>query len=216
MRKILYLSLLISFISFSQQKKNWFFGMEIGCNSITSFEFGESNKSFQGGFLAEYYTGNHWSLIGRIKYFKTGVSFFKPNTHNGSWLDLGSDGFYGEFNGEVISVPITMKYEFKVLNKFRGNLKLGLAYNYETKSEYNFSSNLDSKNPKSFGSLNTGLGLSYYVSNKTAFNLDVESYQFGGYKANSSSDGSMNFGFPKNYYTTNCLINIGIKHNFKK
>lgn len=77
MKKIYLLLSLISIVSYSQQKKDWFFGAELGLNTITSFNLGEPNKSFQGGILAEYYMGNHWSLTGKIKYFETGVSFFK-------------------------------------------------------------------------------------------------------------------------------------------
>ena len=54
-------------------KGNWHFGGEMGSNTMTSFNLGESNKSFQGGVVAEYYTGRHWSVSGRIKYFETGV-----------------------------------------------------------------------------------------------------------------------------------------------
>jgi hypothetical protein len=92
MKKVFLLSVLFPIISLSQHKKDWFFGAEIGNNTINSFQLGDPNKSFQGGIIAEYYTGESWSLIGRIKYFKTGVSFYSQSTHTGGWFDLGSDG----------------------------------------------------------------------------------------------------------------------------
>ena len=49
----------------------WFFSAEIGTNTITSYTLGEPNKSFQAGILAEFYTGRHWSLTGKVKYFET-------------------------------------------------------------------------------------------------------------------------------------------------
>ncbi len=211
MKKVILLSVLFPLICLSQHKNEWFFGAEIGNNIINSFQLGEPNKSFQGGIVAEYYTGESWSLIGRIKYFKTGVSFYSQSTHSGSWFDLGSDGYFGVFNGSVISIPVDIKNEFNITSKIKGNVKLGLAYNREIKSEYYFSSNLNTDNSKSFTSLNAGFGINYYLTNKTAFYIDLETYQLGGYKA--SSNGLV---FTKNYYTTNNLINIGIKHNFKK
>ena len=99
-KKIYLLLSLISIVSYSQQKKDWFFGAELGLNTITSFNLGEPNKSFQGGILAEYYMGNHWSLTGKIKYFETGVSFFKAGT-NGTYL--GSETKALIFKGNVLS-----------------------------------------------------------------------------------------------------------------
>jgi hypothetical protein len=63
---------------------------------------------------------------------------------------------------------------------------------------------------KNFGSYNSGIGFSYFLNKKMAVYIDIETYQLGGYKGNN--DG---FIFPKNYYTTNNLINIGIKYNLK-
>jgi hypothetical protein len=51
----------------------WFFGAEIGLNTITSINPNNTN-SIQGGILAEYYFEKHFSISGRIKYFETGVS----------------------------------------------------------------------------------------------------------------------------------------------
>jgi len=46
--------------------------------------------------MAEYYFANSWSLFGRIKYFKTGLSF-------------SSSSSFGQFNGAVISIPLNVK-----------------------------------------------------------------------------------------------------------
>lgn len=54
----------------------------------------------------EYYTGRHWSLSARIKYFKTGV----VNKVNSS---------IGIFNGAVISMPLNIKWELN------GNIEFG-------------------------------------------------------------------------------------------
>jgi Outer membrane protein beta-barrel domain len=190
--------------------RNWFFGVEIGQNTITSFSFGEQNKSFQGGVLAEYYTGRHWSLTGRVKYFKTGLSFFQPNTHSGSWFDLGHDPSFGQFEGDILTFPINIKWEFLIHKNFRGSLNLGTNYAIETKSNYYYSENKKSNYAKDYWGTNIGFGCIYFISKKTGVFVDVESY-LGGYKGNS--DG---FIFSKSYYTTNTLVNFGFKYNFKK
>jgi Outer membrane protein beta-barrel domain len=191
---------------------NWYFGAEIGNNTITSFTQGESNKSFQGGLLAEYYTGRHWSLSGRIKYFETGVSFYEAERRSSSVIfNLDFKGFSGQFKGAVISIPIDLKWEYRIFKNLRGNFKIGYAYNLETKSNYKFSENLKTDYYKSFSSINTGLGLNYFINKKSAIYIDFENYSFGGAKGNNQG-----FFWTTYYYTENNIINIGFKYNFKK
>ena len=220
MRSKLVIMLFLSLISnkiISQEienvnpKGNWYFGAEIGSNNINSFSAGGNKNSFQAGVLSEYYFSRHWSLSGRIKYFKTGVSFYKPNTYSGGWINLGSEESFGNFDGAVISIPLDIKWEFRIYKNLAGNLKLGYAYNIETKSNYgNYSENLKTDYPKQYGGFNIGYGLNYFMNKKTALYLDVEFYSGG---AKGYSDGF----FGKNYYyTQNVLINLGIKYNFKK
>lgn len=220
MKKIL-LTLLLPFLATAQEntkseivnpKGNWFFGAEIGENTITSFNLGEPNKSFQGGVLTEYYTGRHWSLSGKIKYFETGVSFYRPSTHSSGWFDLGHDENFGTFNGAVIAIPIAIKWEFRIRRNLRGYLKTGFAYNYETKSNYNFSKNVNTNHAKDFGSYNSGIGFSYFINKKMAVYLDLENYTFGGRKAEYENFILWN----TVYYTENSHLNFGIKYNFKK
>jgi hypothetical protein len=192
-------------------KGKWFFGAEIGINKISSFSNGESTNSFQGGILTEFYFAKHWSLTGRIKYYNTGVSFYKPNTHTGSWLDLGTDESFGNFKGAVISIPLDIKWEFRIYKNLGGSLKLGYAYNIESTSNYgNYSANLNTDFPKQYGSADAGYGLNYFMNKKMAVYLDVEFYSG---TAKGYSDGF----FGRNSYNTeNYLINFGIKYNFKK
>lgn len=101
----------------------WFFGAEIGLNTITSIHPNHKANLFQGGVLAEYYFAKHWSASARIKYFETGVS----NKYDSSKV---------YFEGAVISVPLNIKWEYRISNNFSGNLKLGVALNQEIKSNY--------------------------------------------------------------------------------
>jgi hypothetical protein len=65
--------LFISFNGYSQNKKDWFFGTEIGNNTIISYKLNEPKNSLQTGILAEYFLNEMLSISGRVKYFKTGV-----------------------------------------------------------------------------------------------------------------------------------------------
>jgi len=179
-------------------KDNLYLGMEVGTNSITTYANNEPNNSIQIGILAEYYLSKQWSILGRVKYFQTGVSFL--NNSN-----------YGKFEGTVISLPINIKWEFRIYKNLKTNLKFGGAYNFETRSNYHFPTNIETNNSKTFANLNVGFGLNYFLSKKTAVFIDIETYKYGGYKGNNQG-----FVLSKNYYTENNIINVGIKYNLKK
>lgn len=189
-------------------KNNLYLGIEIGRNTITSFYGKEPSVSFQGGCLIEYYYAKHWSVVGRIKYFETGVSYSKQS-FNGTYLS--SEGIDILFKGSVISIPINLKWEYRIYKNLLGNVKLGLAYNYETESKYNFSENISTDYPKNFGSFNSGIGITYLLNKKTAIYIDYENYLFGGYKGNDKG-----FIWKTSLNTENNLVNLGMKFNLKK
>jgi hypothetical protein len=201
--------LLIPILGISQQKKDWFFGAELGLNTITSNSenLEQNNNSIQGGFVAEYYLSKHWSLIGKIKYFDTGASYFVQGNNS---IIFGSETRLLMFEGSVLSIPLALKWNYRLFPNLKGNLKAGLAYNFETKSNYS-SINMDTNYSKNFGSFTAGLGLEYTVSPKTILYVDFDTNQFGGYKGKKYALISFN----DNIYTTNNLLSFGMKHNFK-
>ena len=139
----------------------------------------------------------------------------------GSGSSIGSSYFgggykiessYGYFKGEVITLPLNIKWEFRIWKNFSGNLNLGLNYNFETESNY-FSTNIDDfekYSAKEYSSYNTGFGFNYFISKKKAVFVNIESY-IGGTRGQTES-----FIFSKPIYNTNTLINFGYKYNFKK
>jgi predicted porin len=177
-------------------RNNWFFGIEIGNNKITSFSFNEPKNYFQVGLLAEYYFAKHWSATARVKYFKTGLSFIKSAS-------------YGTFKGAVISVPLNIKWEYRIVKNFSGNFKLGIALNNEVESNYDYSQNSKSDYDKSFTSFNSGLGFNYFLNKKMSIYGEYESYIWG-----NDRDESDFLEIEPNS-TNNNLINFGIKYNFK-
>ena len=201
--KKLFLLVLTPFLINAQIKKevinpkgNWYFGVEVGNNKIISYEFNEPKNSFQTGILAEYSFNNFFSVSGRVKYFKTGVSFKSLNRPIG-----------GHFDGSVICIPINANVNFNFNTKFYPTLKLGLAWNRETESNYTFTNSYS----KTFISINLGAGLNYNLNKKVVIYSTIEGYFFGGYKGNSQS-----FLFSKNYFTENIVINLGVKRSIFK
>lgn len=184
-------------MEFVNPKGNWYFGAEIGINRASSLSLGEDKNSFQGGVLAEYYFAKQWSLSGRVKYFKTGVSF-------------DESGGYGVFNGTVIAIPINVKWEFRVYKNLKAYLKLGYVYNIETKSEYgNYSHNLSVDYLKYYGGVNVGYGFNYFINEKMAVYIDFEGYS-------GASKGTTERFFGRHSHNVeNSLVNFGFKYNFK-
>lgn len=175
-------------------KGEWYFGMEIGSNRIISIQDSPKTESFQVGLLAEYYLSNQWSLKGRIKYFKTGLSF-KNNKYR--------------FDGKVISIPINLKWEFKVFKNLKGNLNLGLAFNQEIKSKYSYPKLESTDFSQFFTNINSGIGFNYFISKRFTVYTNIEIYLWG----NNRNNNDFLSIIPNS--TNNRIFNLGIKHNFK-
>ena len=175
----------------SSLKQKWFFGLEFGTNRIISFQGEPRTESFQIGLLTEYYLSNQWIITGRVKYFKTGLSF--KNNKN-------------RFEGKVISIPINFKWEFKIFNNLKGNLNFGLALNQEVERKYSYP-NTDFSSL--FTNFNTGIGFSYFISKRMAVYTNIEVYLWGNDRDNNDFITIV----PNS--TDNRLFNLGIKYNFK-
>lgn len=216
----LFAIILMSFFSnkiVSQINKNkpskgkWYIGAEIGLNTIQSYNLNEFNKSIQGGILLEYYFAKQLSLSGRIKYFKTGVSFHKDGISSGFASFFSSPSYSGKFNGETFTIPLDVKWNFVTYKNLYGNIKIGYAYSIETKSEYlNYTDNLATNYPKDYSSINFGFGLDYYLNKKTALYINYE-YYIGAEKGKTPSLLSNG-----NQHLQNEIFNIGIKFHLKK
>lgn len=218
MRKIyglIILMVIFSSGSFAQEKDSVinpkgriYFGVEVGNNAIRSFEFNEPNNSFQGGLLAEYYFARHWSVSGRIKYYKIGASFSE-----GSSLDFSNKTTYdsGRFNGEAILIPLDVKWEFRLYKNLAGFLKLGYALSIETQSEYSdyspsITDNFSNHNHNFFA----GYGLSYFINKKDAVFISVENFVGG----NKGKQSGLNIFDDGRKYLENTFINVGYKRSF--
>lgn len=175
-------------------KGKWFFGAEFGLNTITSVHPDPEN-SIQGGILAEYYFAKHWSATGRMKYFSTGVT-------------NKNDPAKGLFDGAVISVPVNIKWEYKIATHFSASVQLGVAFNQEIKSNYYYPPNEKTNYSTFYGTFNPGIGLHYFISEQTAIYMNYEAYVLG----NDRDEADWLQIVPNS--PNNNLFNIGVKHHF--
>jgi len=182
--------------------KMWFFGGEIGITKIDSYSKGEPSTFFQGGIFAEYYFARKWSMTARLKYFKIGES------HGGASILPFLSESYHRFDGEVISLPINIKLEYRVIKNFRGNIKIGPVFNKEIVSNYFYPIDKSTNYSTFFIDYNFGFGFSYFISSRTAFYIDFEFKGLG-----KDRDDSPTFIVP--HSTDNSFINIGVKYSFK-
>lgn len=212
---LLFLVLTFSTGLFAQEKDSIvnprgkiYFGIEVGHNTISSFEFNESKTSFQGGLSAEYYFARHWSVSGRIKYYKIGASF----SDDGSLLEsLKTTYTSGRFVGEAVMIPLDIKWEFRLYRNWAGFIKCGYALSIETKSEY---SNYSPEIIENFSNYNhsffAGYGLTYFINEKDAVFFSVEGFVGG----NKGKQEGWHFFDDGRKYLTNTLINVGYKRCF--
>ena len=158
---------------FSQEiiipKGYWYFGAEVGTNSILSNEF-QNSTDFQFGVSSEYYFAKQWSLFSKIKFYKTQVAY----SHQPNILSNGAKPYNTLlFDGNIISVPLNIKWEFRIVKNFKGYLTTGFAYNVETKSNYEIPNNPNpdvSMFPTNYLSSNSELGFEYFLNKYPQYN----------------------------------------------
>ena len=200
-------------------KHNWYFGANIGLNNIgqsTTFIVPDTNydkKGFQVGIFAEYYVAKQWSITNKISYFETGLDYyyFSPGV-SGYIMSSPAKTYSAKFSGQVLATSLQTKWEFRLIKNFKGYLKLGIGYYFETHSSYeNYNNDINEGNyPSSYGSWLSGYGFTYFINDKYALFFENE-YHNGSVKYNSGNSYFGNGG--RN--ASNQLISIGIKYNFK-
>jgi Outer membrane protein beta-barrel domain len=174
-----------------------FFGASIGLNKIEPGSETEPYLFFQGGLLAEYYVIRQLSMEAQVKYYKIGLRFTKNDQD-------------GKFDGEVLSIPLNLKYEFSLYRNLKANLKMGMAYNIETKSKYDYPEYYDTNYSTNYLNLMMGAGFNYFVSEKLGVFANAETI-IGGTKG---YDDAFFFYFPE--YINNTLYSVGVKYSFHK
>ena len=215
MRKLILISLFPFLINAQSKTKiynpkgKWYFGVEIGENRILSNEFYQSADAFFG-FSTAYYFDKYWCIQSNLQYYKTEVAY----SYNSTFLSNGAKPYQTLFfQGNIISIPVTANWEFKIHKNFKGFLNLGSAFNIETNSNYvvPFVVNPDlSDFPTKYFSLNYGFGFKYYFSKNIAFTFSSIA-NYGGSKGSYSG-----FLSSKELVAKNSLNTFGVQYNFNK
>ena len=189
--------------------KNWYYGAEIGISPDT-------NNSPTIKILTEYYVFKNWSLTTGLKYHKASLDFYQEGYSSSSsgmgFFNWSSPTYHGNFKGEVLTIPLAIKWEFKFIKKLKGFIAMGVTYSYETKSTYtNYSTNLNPDNYRTnyFGSTLSS-GFTYFINTKTALIFSYEGII-------GTQKGQRSRGFLNNsgeIAVSSGSINIGLKKQF--
>jgi predicted porin len=199
--KQLFFILLLPFLANAQETNKseiinpdgkWYFGAEMGLNTIAD---GEHDQSLQGGLMAEYYIGKNWSVLTKIKYHKTGLS-------------KGSTSFQ-KFEGKVLYMPINLKRDYTIYRNLRASIRFGVNLNLEVERKFQNAIDFKTDLPRLYLDGNFAIGLSYFVSKKTAAYFDAELKGLGREREKTAGWFGPNA-------TGNSFLNFGIKYNFKK
>jgi hypothetical protein len=174
-------------------KGNWFFGAEIGENTIAD---DDHDQSLQGGVTAEYYMERGFSILGKLKYHKIGLT---------------RNRFYSnqKFEGAVVTIPINLKFEWRIFRNLRGNLRFGPNLNQEVERKFQNARDFQKDLPRLYLDANFAVGISYFISRKTIVYFDAEVKGLGREREKTEE-----WLLPNATY--NSFLNFGIKYNFKK
>ena len=209
--------LLLTVCSIAQEKTNidptgnLYLGIEGGTNIVKSLET-ENKEAIQFGAKAEYYFARHWSLSTGIKYYDIGVSYYTPGSSSGNVIfNLDSQAQFGNFKGNALTVPLQIKWEFRLYKNLGASLNLGATYTFETKSEYGaYSSDKKVNFSNNYGGFISGIGINYFLNKNSALYFSYESIS-GSVKGEYSG-----FIFSDSKNTFNQLTSIGYKYVFKR
>jgi hypothetical protein len=205
------LLLLLPIIIFAQHKpiifnptNKIYYGLEVGTNDIISNSLSNGLHA-QFGITAEYFISKKWSVQGKLKYYKTSLSYVDPS-------NFETKNPFLIFNGNVISIPITANWSFKISKNFRFFAAVGTTYNIETSNNYQIPSILNpdlSNIKKQYFTSTSTFGLTNAISKNDILYLSIE--------GNSGSNKAYldEFLIGNNVKINNSLFNMGIKHNFK-
>jgi len=167
MKKTIYTSVLFFLTMFSLKAQNdfnptkkWFVGTEIGYNSVL-LNTKNYKKSFEYGAFVEYYYLKNFSVTIRVKSYKKG--------YNESPL-------YKTTQSDILSIPINLKWEFKLIHQLKVTASLGLAFVTEKNYKYEEDSEYKDKIENTDTTLNSGMGINYFLSKKIGIFIYFENY----------------------------------------
>lgn len=215
-RIITFLTLLFFAKNFSQNipESKFLLGAEIGINTNQSDYENDSNKvSFQGGILAEYVINKNFSLMGKLKFYDSQIIFTQSRIIGSGMFGNKYQFITCEYNGTIISIPITVNYNFKIYKNLSGSIRFGTSINSEISSRYDYATEVSTDYSKYFIGISGGLNLNYNTG-KTAYFIGFEP-MFGAKRGMTSGKDFNNQTQTHNYSMENYLFNVGVKFKIK-
>lgn len=211
------LTLIVFFLTlnlFSQTENKIFIGAETGININQSDYINDTQKiTMQIGILCEYIIYKKFSIMGKLKYYESTVKFDYSRITGSNWFGNQYQFINAEYNGKILSIPLTLNYNFKIHNKLSGSLRIGPSLNYELSSNYNYPTEVNKDYSKTFIGLNGGFSLNYDIG-KSIILFGFEPY-FGAKRGSTSGTDFNAVMQTQNYKMENILLNIGIKYKLK-
>lgn len=213
-----YLLIIQYSFAFSQDNaKKWFMGAETGLNIVQSDYVNDNQPvSVQLGILSEYYLNNNFAIVGKLKYYQAKVNHTVTETsYNSSSLFNSSYTFNNvSYSGNILTIPIGLKYEFRISKTLRGAVKICPSLNYEISSQYDYPVGTKTDYNHFFVGLNPGAGLNYCVSESSILFVEAEP-NFGASRGKTTGLDFNNQSQTHTYRIENIFINIGVKFKIK-
>ena len=212
-----YRTILLFFLTlniFSQTENKFLIGAETGININQSDYVNDTqNISLQIGIFGEYSINKNFSIMGKLKYYESTINFHYSETTAGNWFGTQYKFIESVYNGKILSVPITINYNFEIHKKLSGSLRIGPSLNYELSSNYNYPVEVNKDYSKTFLGLNAGFNFNYDIG-KSIILFGIEPY-FGAKRGSTSGTDFNGVMQTQNYRMENILLNIGIKYKLQ-
>lgn len=156
----------------NNQSEKWFLGIEVGSNPIKTSSLNYEKKASLG-FFSEYYYTKNFSVTLRIKKYQSG---FYEYTH------------VKKIKSDILAMPINLKWEFTLIKNLHANVNLGLTFITEMNIEYESTIIEPPTSKEATKTLNSGIGCTYFISNKLGIYLNYENnLGFGTAKSNGKN-----------------------------
>ena len=82
--------------------------------------------------------------------------------------------YNGSINASIFTLPVALKYEFRIMGNFAANLKLGMALAKDMSITYKGDTHFNRPQPNWYFTNFFGLGLNFFIDERSVFYLDYE------------------------------------------
>ena len=190
----------------SQNKKDWYLIAESGFNEVNS------KNEIHFGIGAEYFFSNTRSFTFRLKYFKTGIDYYRKGNPCSSFFCLfSSSSKKFLYETSLLKIPVNYKWEKAMFtSKLKFFFNVGFALNFLLEENYieveNITPDLNTFNIN----FNLGLGFLYKVNSSMSIYTSAELFS-----GSPKSEDKIGFISSSKIRTQETLMNFGIRYKLK-